>query len=109
MKVRVGGKQIEILDVKELNYLQGVKGLMFTSKETAKPLLFNSRRGIHSFFVFYKFLILWLDVKNNVVDYRIVKPWKLHLSSEKPFTKFIEIPINSKYREIVDFVVERKI
>ena len=108
MKINFGKKQLVIKDIKKLNFLEKFKGLMFSSKEKARVLLFNSRGSIHSFFCFFPFLVLWLVNKNTVVDFKIVSPWKLNINSKKNYSKFLEIPINREYSTIVEFIVGEK-
>ncbi len=83
-------------------------GLMFKTRNT-KPLLFNFGREINwtltSLFVFFPFLALWLDDKNNVIDMRVVKPFIPGIISKKPFSKLLEIPINDKNRELIGQVL----
>ena len=101
MIIKIGGKKINI-SCKKVSFFGGVRGLMFRNKET-KNLLFEYSGSIHSFFVFFNFLIIWLDKKNNVVDFKIIKPFRFHVKTEKKFKKFIEIPLNSKNKKIIDF------
>jgi uncharacterized membrane protein (UPF0127 family) len=105
----IAGKK-HIINVKELSFFGKALGLMFSSKERAKPLLFNfydlSKESIHSLFVFYSFLAVWLDNTDSVVDVRIVKPWKFSIKPKEKFVKLIEIPFNKKYSELIDVIVE---
>jgi len=99
------GKKINIY-VKPCNIFEKVIGLMFSRREKAKALLlFNSNRlvnyGIHSFFVFFSFVAVWLDKDNEIVDLKIVKPFKFLIHSKRPFNKLIEIPINEKYGDVI--------
>lgn len=100
------GKKIKVL-VSECNWFWKFAGLMFSRRETAKNLLFNCRAkqklAIHSFFVFYNFLAVWLDEKNNVVDLKIVKPFTLCVSPSRNAFKLVEIPINRKNKNIISF------
>jgi uncharacterized membrane protein (UPF0127 family) len=102
MKIIFGKKRIEI-PVRKVSLLGGVRGLMFRGKET-KNLMFEYTGRIHSFFVFFKFLILWLDEKNNVVDWRVVRPFSLRVKSKKKFEKFVEIPLNKDNFEKFNFL-----
>lgn len=98
-----------IVNVKEMSFFGKAIGLMFSSKEKAKPLLFNfydlSGESIHSLFVFYPFLAIWIDENNSVIDAEIVKPWRFSVKPEKKFVKLIEIPFNKKYSELIDVIV----
>ncbi|MCK5616332.1 DUF192 domain-containing protein [Candidatus Pacearchaeota archaeon] len=105
MKVTFNYKKKTItLNAKNCNLVQKGIGLMFTRKEKAQILLFDFKKQgknpIHSLFCFLDFVGIWLDDKNEVVDIQYVKPWKLKVKQDKPFTKLIEIPINKKYKNI---------
>jgi len=101
-----GGKTLEIANVKLMKGLNNIRGLMFRKKENSPALLFNLKNeSIHSLFVFFDFLVLWLDDKNNVVDWKVVRPWRFHVKSDKEFSKILEIPVNRRYHSIVSFVV----
>lgn len=99
------------LDVVKIGFLRKGFGLMFRTKNT-KNLLFDFRKdgkvGIHSWFVFFPFLIVWLNKENKVVGTEIVKPFRNFVSSKKIFRKFIEVPINSKNQEIMDFFDDKE-
>ena len=53
------------VDIKKCNDLQKIKGLMFVQREKARALLFDFNKSggkaIHSFFVFFSFIAIWLD------------------------------------------------
>ena len=105
--IKVGGKE-KVLNLKKSSKVGKVIGLMFKSKNTNSLLFeFNKKTSmkIHSFFVFFDFLVLWIDDKNNVIDFKIVKPFTLSVKSKKPFSKVIEIPVNKKNREDIEFFV----
>ncbi|MGD9276433.1 MAG: DUF192 domain-containing protein [Candidatus Pacearchaeota archaeon] len=80
-------------------------GLMFKRRKNAKALIFNfkksSRMALTSLFVFFEFLVLWLDERDNVVDMKICKPWKVYINTKKSFSKILEIPKNKKYEKII--------
>ncbi|MDD5588785.1 MAG: DUF192 domain-containing protein [Candidatus Nanoarchaeia archaeon] len=101
-----GGKKIKI-SAEDCNNFEKFTGLMFSRREKAKILLFNFKRkqeiAIHSFFVFYKFLAVWLDDKNNVIDTKIVKPFTFCVFPSRPAFKLVEIPINQNNRNIISF------
>lgn len=112
MKVNLSGRKINI-KVKELNFIGRFVGLMFKGRN-ADNLLFNFKKegriAIHSWFVFFSFLAIWLDSKNNVVSYRVVWPFSTIILPRRKFSKLIEVPINKKNKKIIDFFVgERKI
>ncbi|MBR9702194.1 hypothetical protein GOV13_04705, partial [Candidatus Pacearchaeota archaeon] len=99
------GKKFSV-DTKSCNWFEKVVGLIFSRRESARALLlFDSKKpinyGIHSMFVFFPFVAVWLDDKNHVVDMKVVKPFRLSVHSKKPFYKLVEIPINKKYEDVV--------
>jgi len=104
------GKRKITLEVRKLSFFGRFRGLMFRiNSEITENLLFEfgrkNRIAIHSFFVFFCFLAVWIDEKNNVVDFKIVKPFKPYISSKKNFFKLVEIPINEKNKRIIEFFV----
>jgi len=103
-------KKIKI-PVKKVSALRKITGLMFKNKNT-ESLLFDfkekTKMKIHSFFVFFDFLAVWTDNKNNVIEKRFVKPFTLSVSAKKSFHKLVEIPINKKNKEIIHFFVGRR-
>ena len=111
MIIKHKNKKINLL-VKECNALERIRGLMFRKNNAEMILLFNfkkqSREKIHSYFVFFNFLAVWTDNKNNVIEKRIVKPFTLSIKPKKSFYKLVEIPINKKNRKIIHFFVGRR-
>tara|TARA_Y100000296_G_scaffold84834_1_gene119220 strand:- start:7619 stop:7957 length:339 start_codon:yes stop_codon:yes gene_type:complete len=107
MKITYNKKKINI-PVKKVSKLRKITGLMFRKRITNNLLfLFNksSNMNIHSYFVFFNFLAIWTDNKNNVIDKKIVKPFTLSVKPKKSFHKLIEIPINEKNEKIIHFFV----
>jgi uncharacterized membrane protein (UPF0127 family) len=94
-------KKIKIKEVKRLSKFEKAIGLIFHRKEKCPAMLFEFKkpvnRNIHSLFVFFKFVAVWLDKKNNVVDIKIVKPFQFSVGSKKLFYKLLEIPLNKNY------------
>ena len=92
-----------ILDVKKCNSLQKIFGLTFTGKQKAKALLFDLKKplAIHSFFVFFPFIAIWLN-NGKIIEIQKVKPFRFHIKPKKQFNQLIEIPINKKYEKIVE-------
>lgn len=114
MELRNGSNKIEIPNVKKVSELGKVRGLMFRRRENCPALLFEFKKPtemkIHSCFVFFPFLVLWLDYKNKIIEKRIVKSWKLSVSpSIKKYSKLLEIPINDFYSSQVKNLVGQKI
>jgi len=102
-KIRVGfGNKKFSLSVRRLSYPGYFIGLMFKSINS-ENLLFDlpGKWGIHSFFVFFPFLALWLDEKNNILEWRIVKPFSFFVKPKRKFAKLIEIPISSENKKII--------
>ncbi|MEM4271939.1 MAG: hypothetical protein QXD13_02540 [Candidatus Pacearchaeota archaeon] len=110
-KLKVGFKGDKLnIKAKELSYLGMFRGLMFRNSN-CDNLLFNKKGkwAIHSLFVFFSFLALWLNTKNKVVDWKIVKPFCFNIRPRRKFSKLIEIPLNFKNREILNaFIDEEK-
>ncbi len=101
-------KKINLM-IEDCNLLKKFSGLMFSRREKANALLFNFKNPtkirLHSLFVFFDFLVIWLDDKNNILGMKIAKPFQVSISFDKPFHKIIEIPINNKYKKIIGFLV----
>ncbi len=98
-----------IIDVDKCDFFSRIRGLMFRSKESAEALLLlDSKKpiklGIHSLFVFFSFIAIWLDDQDKIVDLLVVKPFTLFIKTKNPFNKLIEIPINKKYSKIAQLL-----
>ncbi|MBI2629348.1 DUF192 domain-containing protein [Candidatus Pacearchaeota archaeon] len=107
LKIGLDGKHIVINNVFLEDKLGKFIGLMFSEREKAQILLFEMQRpsSIHSFFVFCPFIALWLDDKNRVVEFKIVKPFTFSVISKKKFSKILEIPISRRHYDIVKRIV----
>lgn len=106
------GKKINI-SVHEVNFIGKIIGLMFCSLERSKNLLLfdfekDNNLAIHSFFVFFDFLTIWLDEKNRVVDFKVIKPWTASVKPKIKFRKMIEVPIKPENKYIVGFFINRE-
>jgi uncharacterized membrane protein (UPF0127 family) len=112
MIVRVAYKSRLIpITVKKTGFFTRGIGLMFKSRFTSNLLFaFDKpvRLSITSFFVFFPFLALWLDRKNNVIHKEIILPWELAFKPEKPFYSLIEVPINEDNRALIAKFVEKR-
>ncbi|MAG38120.1 hypothetical protein CMI45_01910 [Candidatus Pacearchaeota archaeon] len=110
MKIYYNKKEIEV-PVRSVSGFGKISGLMFRSRET-ENLLFDlereSRMAIHSYFVFFPFLAVWLDGENRVLEFRKVRSFTFSVSPEKKFRKLVEIPINSENEGIIEFLVGRR-
>ena len=104
MKIKIGlsGKKIEI-NAEKVNPFSSF-GLMFKTKWT-NNLLFDFKKmgkwAISSFFVFFPFLAIWLDEKNNVIEWKIVKPFTFSITPRQKFAKLVEIPINDGNKMLI--------
>jgi uncharacterized membrane protein (UPF0127 family) len=82
-------------------------GLMFTKKEKAQALLFEFKKPvnlrIHSFFVSFPFTAVWLDKDGRVIEIKKIKPFTIAVGPKEPFKKLLEIPINNRYRDKLNF------
>jgi len=108
--LNVGSKTVKIDEVEKCDLFRAVRGLMFKRRENAKALLLFDlhkprRLKIHSFFVFFPFLVLWLDNNNKILEWRIVKSWKPLILPKKKFSKLLEIPCNAKYQHTIKIIV----
>ena len=110
MKINFKNKMIEVPEVKECNWLKKIIGLMFCRRENANALVFSfhkqTKMAIHSLFVFFPFIAVWLDEKNKVMEMKKVKPFTLKVSSTNPYYQLLEIPINQKYKKSWDLLRE---
>jgi len=102
-------KRIKIL-AENCNFFKKFSGLMFSLRKNAKILLFDfntkQKIRIHSFFVFYSFVAIWLDKNNNIIDLKVVKPFNPCISPRKSGFKLVEIPINNKNKKILKLLVD---
>lgn len=100
------GKRINII-AKECSGLNRFLGLMFKDRDDANPLLFEFKKpvsfAIHSFFVFFPFIAVWMDEGNNVVEFKIVEPFSLSVKAKRQYKKLLEIPMNEKYNRKINF------
>ena len=106
MKIYYRKKGISV-SARKVGSLGMLRGLMFRSENT-ESLLFESSGTIHSWFVFFFFLAVFLDNKNKVVDVRIVKPFRFKVKSGKKYKKILEVPINDSNSKIVRALVGKK-
>lgn len=79
---------------------------MFKTKET-ESLIFDFSDseyfGIHSYFVFFRFLAVWLDEKNNLIHSQIVPPFTFLIRAPQKSHRLLEIPLNGKNRKFMRF------
>lgn len=100
------GKKINI-NAKECKRLNRFFGLMFKGEEEADALLFEFKKPvnfmIHSFFVFFPFIAIWLDEEGNVIEIKRIKPFTMSVRTKRPYKKLLEIPLNEKYKKKLNF------
>lgn len=107
MIIKNNSKKIEIPDekVRKLSSFGKGIGLMFHRRRSSPMMLFDfrkmTREPIHSWFVRFPFLAVWLDDENNILEKRIVYPWKISISPSRKFKKLLEIPVNSNSEETI--------
>jgi len=93
------------LECYRCNFIERIIGLMFSQKESANILLFDFNKltgiSIHSFFVFFPFLAVWLDSEGKIIEKRVINPWNPFVLPKKKFVKLIEIPINKKNSRVI--------
>ncbi len=115
MIVRHKGRKINI-PVRRTGFFRRGTGLTFRTRNTDN-LLFDFDESVDpgsifaavtSWFVFFPFLILWLDEDNTVVEKKIVRPFSLSFRPSRPFRKFVEVPFNEKNRQILTFFDEKR-
>src|SRR3989344_2981150 len=110
MKIFYKNKKIEI-PAKKVSPFGKISGLMFKSRNT-ENLLFefkkNTNLRIHSFFVFFPFLAVWLNKKNKVIEIKIVRPFSFSIKPKKLFSKLVELPFNNKNKKNIKFLVGKK-
>jgi len=104
-KLTIGYKKKRIkLTAEDCGIWRKFSGLMFSRREKAGILLFSFKRkqfiAIHSFFVFYPFIAVWLDEKGRAVDLKIVKPFTPCVCPEKKALSLVEIPLNKRDKKI---------
>ncbi len=98
------------LDVKRLTGIKNfTSGLMFIKKEKAKALLFDFEKSSNfsftSLFVFFPFLMVWLDKDNSILRIKKIKPFIWKIPSVKGYTKVLEIPFNCRYNQFIKKLV----
>jgi uncharacterized membrane protein (UPF0127 family) len=80
-------------------------GLMFSRKEKAKILLFEFskpvRLAIHSLFVFFPFIAIWINDEGKIAEIRKVKPFSFHVCPQKSFLSFVEVPLSEENKKVI--------
>src|SRR3989344_5361438 len=107
MKVYWRGRNISF-KVKKVSFFGKISGLMFRTPSTDNLLFTFSRRtriSLHSWFVFFPFLVLWLDEENNVLEWSTVYPFSTVIRPQKSFSAVVEIPFHARNRRFFQFFV----
>ena len=101
------GKKIKV-EVEDCNSFRKFSGLMFSRREKAGILLFKFKNKqkimIHSFFVFYPFVAIWLNENGEIVDLKKVYPFNPCISPKESSFMLVEIPINTKNKKILSLL-----
>jgi len=114
-KERIGlGKKFNLSKIPGLKKVETIgqeaRGLTFRRKKKARALLFEFSKPvnlkIHSLFVNFSFIAIWLDKDNKIIQKKIINPWRLSIGPRKPFTRLVEVPINDFYRREIDNLLE---
>ena len=88
----------QLKKLKEAKGLQYFFGLMF-QKPDSSPIFWTFKHsvyfGLHSFFCPI-FIALWYDENHNLIDQKLITPWKLFIYPKTKFTTLVEIPINNQ-------------
>ena len=64
--------------VKKVGFLGKVMGLMFSKKRNLLFELNNKNITVHGFFVFFPIHLYFLDENFNVVEKKILKPFRIY-------------------------------
>lgn len=111
MKINYRGKEV-IFKGKEIPFWYEGIGLMFKRGKRATALIFNFKKSvnmaIHSWFVFFPFVAIWLDENNKLIEIKLVKPFKIKILPSRKYKTLIEVPVNSKYDEVIRLLVGEK-
>ena len=98
------GKE-KIIEVSKVPWFKEGLGLMFSSKKKAQILLFdlkkNSKLGIHSFFVRFPFIAIWINENKKVVEIKKILPYRGLIKPKKSFRYLIEIPLIRRYDAVI--------
>ncbi|MEK6825118.1 MAG: hypothetical protein AABY02_04660 [Nanoarchaeota archaeon] len=102
------GKKRLFADVAETGLFRRGLGLMFRTRNT-ENLCFvfknqgNKGRALTAAFVFFPFVVVWLDKRRKVVDMRYVLPWELYIHTKRRFSTILEFPVNLPNQGMVSF------
>lgn len=105
--IKAEDKSIEVPDVTKCNGMGKISGLMFQEAKKADAVLFDfgypTMQAIHSYFCPH-FIAVWLDESGNILEWRKISGRMASITPESEFSKLLEIPLNSKYASVVEFL-----
>ena len=105
------GKNSFALDVEKCNFFEKVRGLMFRKSKNSLNLLFEFKKpvclAIHSWFVFFSFLAIWTDDKNQIKEFKLIKPFQNYIKPQDSFFKLIEVPLIRRNAKIFSLLDDR--
>jgi uncharacterized membrane protein (UPF0127 family) len=107
IRVFKGGRSCSV-SVLPVHVFTQFTGLMFKTRRTPIRLFSysSSRRvAIHSWFVFFPFLVVWLDGRNQIIEFRVVQPFTSYVLPSRNAVSFLEIPLDGKNQGLVSFIV----
>ena len=109
MKIKYNNELFDIKNIKEMKGFQKFLGLMFSKGSQALLFNFNkqTKQPIHSFFC-PKFLAIWLDSNNNVLEIKPIYNSRFSIKPKQRFSKLLEIPLNNKYIPVVKSLLNKK-
>jgi uncharacterized membrane protein (UPF0127 family) len=94
------------LSVHKCNFIDKIFGLIIYRRQA---LLFDFKKekniSIHSLFC-PKFLAIWLDKQNKIIEIQLIKPWRFSILPSRKFKKLIEIPFTQKYFSFISKILE---
>lgn len=97
------GKRTDVEAYVVPKWYEGI-GLMFHRRESARALLFEFKKpmkmAIHSWFVFFPFIAVWLDDHDKIISVKKVKPFEFDIAPSVKFSRLLEIPLNERYKNV---------
>jgi len=97
--------------VKEVYGYERHLGLMFKGSSTNNLLFYFSEHekpAIHSFFVFFPFLALWLNENDEILEWNVVKPFTFYVSPKFRAARLIELPFNKNNKKIIRDITKQE-
>ncbi len=107
MIIKYKGKKISV-KARKLNLWGMTRGLMFRTPNCGNLFFDNFSGAIHSWFVFFDFLGVWMDYDNKAVYSKIIRPFSFYIKPKKKFAKLVEIPVNKQNGGLINFFVGKR-